>query len=209
MSDALEEGGPRGVVVQCGVAGWRRALQGEHEENDGHATEGIEGVAPAGAEEDDGEAGEGGADEASEVKEGGVKGDGVGQVVAMVNEFDEKGLAGGEFGGVDEASEEGEGDEPGGGDESGEGEGGEGGGLEGAADLEPEEEAAAVEAVGEGAGDRGEEENGDLLSEENEAEHERAASHFVGEPGGGGLGHPVANEGKALAAEKAAVITGL
>ena len=74
--------------------------------------------------------------------------------------------------------------------------------MDGCGGLGPDEECAAGKAFDPDAGEGAEEEGDDLSGEADDAEEQRGVGEVVDEPGGGEAGHPVADEGDALAEEE-------
>ena len=144
--------------------------------------------------------------QAGGVEHGGVEGDGVGEDGAVLDHFDEEGLAGGGIKGVDDALGDAEqGDLPDV-DASAEGEHGEGEGLQHGEVLGPDQGAVPVPAIDPDPGKGAEEKGRDLSEEGDEAEHPGRAGEAVDQPAGGDAGHPGADEREALAAEEEAVV---
>jgi hypothetical protein len=184
--------------------------QGEH---DGDVAEAVDGEAVAFAHGCDDDACDGGADEAGHIDDGGVEGDGVGEVLfvrlACVggDHLDEEGLAAGHVEGVDETLEGTEGDDLVDGDDLGEGKPGHRERLDTREDLGPDEQLAAVDAVDEDTGEGCEEEGWNLSGEADQSEEKRGAGEAVDEPTGGDARHPGADKRDALAGEEEAEVT--
>ncbi len=169
--------------------------------DDGEVTEAVKEEAPAFAESGDHEAGDGGADETSAVGHRGVDGDGIREVVAVVDHLDEEGLAGGHVEGVDEALERGEGDDLPKINDVSESERGHGERLDGGENLRPDEQLAAIKAFDPYAGERAEKKGEDLAGEADDAEKKRGVREAVNEPASGEARHPCADKRDALAEE--------
>ncbi len=94
-------------------------------------------------------------------------------------------------------------------DEAGEDKGGEKRGLQHGQSLRQQQQAPPVPAVGEDAGEGGEEKSGDLSGETDHAEQHRRAGEAVDEPADGHLLHPGADQRNALAGEKKTKVAGI
>ena len=121
---------------------------------------------------------------------------------AVVDHLHHEGLAAGHVEAVDDALRDAEDEDQGNGDVAGEGKRGEDERLQHGGGLRPDEHLAAVEAVDPDAGEGCEEEGGNLAGKADGAEQHGRSGEAVDEPGGGDAGHPRADEGDALAAER-------
>ena len=75
-------------------------------------------------------------------------------------------------------------------------------GLHGGQGLGPEQHLPAIQAVDPYAGERGQQEGGDLSHEADQAQQQGGASQPVDQPTGGDPRHPGADEGNTLSAEE-------
>ena len=173
----------------------------EKRRDDGEVAEAVEKKAPALTDGGDQESGDCGTDEASAVGHGRVDGDGVAEVVGIVNHLHEKRLAAGHIEGVDEALKRGEGDDLPEIDAVSESERGHRKGLNGGGNLRPDEKFAAIEALDPYSGEGAEQDGDDLSGETDDAEQQSGMGEAVNEPTGGEARHPCADQRDALAEE--------
>src|SRR5208282_3842221 len=140
-------------------------------DDDGSVADAVDGEAPGSAEAGDDQASDGGAKQAGAVEHRGVEGNGVGDDGAVLDHFDEEGLAGGRVEGVDDALQDAEqGDVPDG-DVSAEGEDGQGEGLQHRKNLGPDQGAVTAPAIDPDSRKGSEEKSGNLSEKGDESEH--------------------------------------